>query len=350
CYGSTNGTTWTFGYGMEVNLSSAVQVGLVQSSGNGILSVAKFDSVTVNGIAPVPGPWQQQDIGSVTAPGDATLSSGVFTVESNSYDIAGTSDNLHFVYQQAGGDLNIVARVTWQQYATVSPKAGVMVRQSLGASDLQFSCLLNVQGFVYASWRTSSGGTDQSTTYSASTPYWVKINRTGNTFTCYASANGTTWTTVQSATVAMASAAYVGLAQSSYDGNYSLAAIDNVTLQANLPTVAMTYPVNGSTVYLSQPVVLTASVMASPGASVTSVQYFDGQTSLGTVTSSPFSLNVGVPAEGSHTYTAQVTDSAGLQAVSGADTATLSNPQITSVSPDHGKAGTQVRIIGVGFG
>jgi len=355
CYSSTDGTNWTLGgsSATELNLPSNVEVGLVQSSGSGQpISVATFDTVTINGIAPVPGPWQQQDIGSVTAPGDATLSSGVFTIESNSYDIGGSSDNLHYVYQQSGGDLNITARVTWQQWANLSGnvKSGVMVRQSLGAADLQFSCLLATQGYVYAVWRTSSGAADQTAMLYSPSPSWVKITRQGNNFTCYASSNGTSWSTVQTATVAMSANVYVGFAQSSYDGSYSLSTVDNLTLQGNLPTVAMTYPVSGSTVYMSVPVVLTATATPSPGASVSQVQYFDGQTLLGQAVSPPYSLNIGVLPAGSHTFTAQVTDSAGLQAVSVADTATLSNPKITSVTPDHGKPGTKVAIHGIGFG
>ena len=42
-------------------------------------------------------------------------------------------------------------------------------------------------------------------------PYWVRIVRQGNTFTGYASADGSSWTSIGSQTIAMAATAYIGL-------------------------------------------------------------------------------------------------------------------------------------------
>jgi hypothetical protein len=47
-------------------------------------------------------------------------------------------------------------------------------------------------------------------------PYWVKLTRSGNTITVFESANGTTWSTVGIATIALPATAIVGLAVSSH--------------------------------------------------------------------------------------------------------------------------------------
>ena len=61
-------------------------------------------------------------------------------------------------------------------------------------------------------------------------PYWVKLVRTGNTFTGYHSADGTTWTSMGSVTVSMAANVHIGLGVTSKkDGTLCTATFDNVT-------------------------------------------------------------------------------------------------------------------------
>ena len=54
-------------------------------------------------------------------------------------------------------------------------------------------------------------------------PYWVKLTRTGNTFTAQRSADGVTWTNIttdpaaSTVTVAMAPNVYIGLAVTSHN-------------------------------------------------------------------------------------------------------------------------------------
>ena len=61
-------------------------------------------------------------------------------------------------------------------------------------------------------------------------PVWLKLLRSGNTFAGYASSNGTTWTTISSCTIYMASTIYVGLADISRStSQLTKATFDNVT-------------------------------------------------------------------------------------------------------------------------
>jgi YD repeat-containing protein len=125
----------------------------------------------------------------------------------------------------------------------------------------------------------------------------------------------------------------------------------NMSLAApSAPVVAIASPANGSTVYLSSPPALTATASSTNGASVAQVQYFEGQTLLGTSVTSPYSVSLGTPSTGNHTYTAQVMDSYGVGVQSAPITITFANPQVSDFTPTTGPVGTQVAVSGIGFG
>jgi hypothetical protein len=92
------------------------------------------------------------------------------------------------------------------------------------------------------------------------------------------------------------------------------------------PTVSITSPANGAAV--SGTVAITATATAGAGYSLTiaSVQFFDGATSLGTVMSSPYTVNWDTTkaTNGNHTLTAKATDNRGDATTSAAVMVTVS--------------------------
>ena len=65
---------------------------------------------------------------------------------------------------------------------------------------------------------------------SASAPYWVRLVRSGNTFTGYSSADGVTWTQVGSINLTMASSATAGLAVTAHNNSVlNTATFDSVS-------------------------------------------------------------------------------------------------------------------------
>jgi ribosomal protein L11 len=83
-----------------------------------------------------------------------------------------------------------------------------------------------------------------------------------------------------------------------------------VTVTTNsLPTVAITSPTDGASFITPARITIQATASDSDG-SVTNVQFFDGNTSLGNVSSSPFNLSVNLAA-GSHALTAVASDNVG---------------------------------------
>src|SRR3546814_18195323 len=67
-------------------------------------------------------------------------------------------------------------------------------------------------------WISDVGSSDLHTSGGAGTaPRWLRLVRAGNLVTASASVDGTTWTVVGSATIALPSTALVGFAVSSHD-------------------------------------------------------------------------------------------------------------------------------------
>jgi subtilisin family serine protease len=103
----------------------------------------------------------------------------------------------------------------------------------------------------------------------------------------------------------------VTLVSRAYDaaGNFTLSAGRNVVVDNTAPTVAITSPANGSSVFLTT----TVQASASDTNGVSQVVFYDGATVIGTDTTAPYSVSwnlLNVP-KGWHTLTAKAFDPAG---------------------------------------
>ena len=80
--------------------------------------------------------------------------------------------------------------------------------------------------------REATGGTSVSTAGAlAAAPQWIKLERIGNTFNAYSSADGVSWTLVATDTIPMAANVYAGLAVSSHTTTAAAqVTFDNVTI------------------------------------------------------------------------------------------------------------------------
>jgi hypothetical protein len=165
----------------------------------------------------LPSPWATADIGSVGVAGSATESGGTFTIEGSGNDIWNTEDEFRFVYQSAGGDCEIKSRVTAVENTDPWAKAGVMVRETLNANSMYAMMDITPSNGACFQYRTSTGGSCSNSISSGKTaPYWVRVVRSGNSFSGYMSTNGTTWTQVgASQTISMGTNTYMGMAVTS---------------------------------------------------------------------------------------------------------------------------------------
>jgi len=253
-FGTTqNGSLVTLnGATVSINSWSATSIVITiptgATTGNLVVSVAPsmndsnpvYFTVTSQ---PLPTSWLDADVGSVGVTGSATYANATFTVAGAGQGTFSTPDGFHFVYQPLSGDGTIVARVVSVQGGS-APQAGVMIRETLNASSTN-AFTFYYQGYVYLSDRTSTGGSSSyQSGASVTLPYWVKLVRSGGTFTGYSSYNGVTWAQVgTSQTISMAQNVYIGLAVTS-DTTSALTTttFDNVSISATgIPAPTITY-------------------------------------------------------------------------------------------------------------
>jgi hypothetical protein len=184
----------------------------------------------------LPTGWAAKDIGAVGLPGNSYESVGVFTVTGDGADIWGSVDAFQFAYMTLAGDGYIVARVAAVEHVADWTKAGVMMRETLSAGSRHaFMVVPAARGLIFQR-RLSTNGTSTSVSGGAGpAPAYVKLTRSGNTFTGYRSADGVSWTIVGSDVVSMASTIYVGLAVTSHSyGVAATATFDSVAVGASV--------------------------------------------------------------------------------------------------------------------
>ncbi|HEX3704197.1 MAG TPA: putative Ig domain-containing protein, partial [Vicinamibacterales bacterium] len=200
-------------------------------------AAAQALSITVAAAAvPLPSPWAHQDIGSVGLPGSAQYSDAGFTVQASGADVWGTADAFHFVYQPWTGDGSIVTRVASVSNANAWSKAGVMFRETLTPGSAQAFVLVSSAKGVAFQRRDATQANSVSTSGSMSAaPRWLRLDRSGDTFTAYESVDGTTWLLVGTDTIPMAPQLYVGFAVTSHDNTRvttSTGAVQTINVQA----------------------------------------------------------------------------------------------------------------------
>ena len=275
--------------------------------------------------ATLPSPWQHQDIGAVGLAGDATCAGGVFTIKASGDDIWNAADAFHFVYQPLAGDGAIVARVTSVQNTDPWAKAGVMIRETLNANSMFALMILAGNGLSFQDRPTTGGACSYTGPVPTPAPAWVKLVRSGNTFSAFSSLNGTSWTSVGSATINMTGSVYIGVAVTAHNNTaLNTSTLDNVTATVGTtpppanqaPTVSLTSPANNATFTASTSITITASAADSDG-TISKVEFFNGATLLGTSTTSPYNFAWSSVAAGSYSLTAKATDNSGASTTSG---------------------------------
>ncbi len=178
-------------------------------------------------------------------------------------DIWGNGDQFRFAYKNLSGDGSIVTRVDSLENSNEWAKAGVMIRETLEAgSKHAFVAVTPTPSHGLSFQRRPVAGQASANTDVADIeiPHWVKLTRTGNTFTAQHSADGSTWVDIAvdpALEIQMAGNVYIGLALTSHDAA--------ISTSAEFSGIAMTGDVSGqwqtAEIGVAQPVGNTAETL-----------------------------------------------------------------------------------------
>ncbi len=187
----------------------------------GALSASEVQALANGPAGALRVPWSSQDIGSTTLAGSAasTAPESRVALTASGADIFGASDNFHYAYRSWTGDGALTARISGVTAADPWTKVGIMFRESLTANAPNILLAVTPSNGCTVQYRSSAGGaTSWSAVSGVAAPQWLRLVRAGNVFTSYRSADGATWTQVGSPiTLALPSAAYLGLALTSHN-------------------------------------------------------------------------------------------------------------------------------------
>jgi hypothetical protein len=238
-YTSSDGSTWTAVPGSTIALSlpQPLLAGFAITSHNqGTGSAVTLTNVAVAaGALPPPGlcpnGWSCTDIGGAS-PGGQTLSGSTWSVSGSGGDIWGTADSFHLVSQSLPGNGSVSANVTSQTNTDAWAKAGVMLRLTTDPGSPFYAVYVTPGNGITVQGRTSQGGNAvQFANLSGTPPAYLRVTRSGTTFTAYTSADGTTWSPIafSSTTIsALSGSALAGMAVTAHNPG----ALSTATYQA----------------------------------------------------------------------------------------------------------------------
>jgi len=216
---STDDINWNqIGTTQTIAMNSSALVGLaVTAHNNAVINTAAFTNVSV-----LPVNWADMDIGAVGRPGNAyqDTTAGTWTVAGGGADIWGTADAFHYVYLPLAGDGWIFAQVTSVSPTDVWAKAGVMIRETLDANSRHAMVVVTSQQGVSFQRRISTGGSSVSDTLAGVlAPYAIYLERVGDTFNAWGTADYVNYDYLGTDTIPMTSQVYIGLAVTSHNNS-----------------------------------------------------------------------------------------------------------------------------------
>jgi regulation of enolase protein 1 (concanavalin A-like superfamily) len=231
-YQSVDAVNWVFVGTDTIVMPPTVHIGMAAASMHTQkITLATFDSASVTPgpptppvlpptLPPLPDGWSSADIGSVGFTGGTTFDpvSSTFSVKGAGNDVWGTADAFQYAYRVLNGDGFMFARLKSLQNTSSSAKAGVMIRESLAPGSANaFMLVTQGKGTDFQRRQATGAVTVNQVGTLAKAPLWVGLQRYGDTFYAYQSADGATWTLIGTDTIPMGTSVYIGLAATSHN-------------------------------------------------------------------------------------------------------------------------------------
>jgi M6 family metalloprotease-like protein len=205
------------------DLPDTVELGIaVTSHVDGVGATA-----IVDGVGFAASEWTSADVGTVGVSGATSTDGGTVTVRGSGHDIWEYSDAFRFVHQTLSGDGSVTARVASLQATEPWAKAGVMIRASTDAASAHaFMLVSGSEGLAFQRRVAEGAFTTHTAGAMAAAPYWVRLTRSGDLITAFASADGVSWVMVGSDSFpSMPRDVLAGVAVTSHDNSVLATAV-----------------------------------------------------------------------------------------------------------------------------
>ena len=181
-----------------------------------------------------PAGWTCTNVGNALPPGQASLFNGTLSAVGGGYDLFGNADSFYFVSQPLNGDGAVTTHVASVQPTDSDALAGVMLRNTTDADSPYYGAFITPGVGLVVQWRSTVGGPTTEYRFAGSAPIYLRVARyttTGSSPQTYfgvsTSGDGTTWTRVSGATVALDLSASLqgGVAITSHNNQSSAMAV-----------------------------------------------------------------------------------------------------------------------------
>ena len=150
---------------------------------------------------------------------------GDITMSAAGADIYNQTDEFRYAYKPLSGDGSITVRVDSVDNVNTWTKAGVLIRESLDPRVKSVHMIVTPTGRLEFQYRGNIGGNTTGISLDVGAiklPYWVRLTRSGNTFTGEHSADGKTWQKLtvgadtSSTMLILPTTVYIGMAVTSH--------------------------------------------------------------------------------------------------------------------------------------
>jgi hypothetical protein len=134
--------------------------------------------------------------------------------------LGGTNDQCQFGYVQQTGNFDFKVRLDSLTLADAWSEAGMMARESLapGARSASVLATPSISGAFFQSRATTNGAAVSVGSFPVNYPNtWLRLARSGNDFTGFASFDGLNWTQLGTVSLALPASIYFGFVVSSYN-------------------------------------------------------------------------------------------------------------------------------------
>ncbi|MCX8157225.1 MAG: lamin tail domain-containing protein [Verrucomicrobiae bacterium] len=232
---ATNAANYAFTNGLAVQSARLSEDGLTVSLGTAGLNYGVTYTLTLQGISDrastpnvlasgttvtfLASPYAPLDIGGAQPASYQIAQPSGYQVSGAGEGAGGTADQFGFQYRLVSGDFDVRVQVTRLEGGDLWAQAGLMARESLEANSV-FAATFTSPGAVgqYFQYRQGMGLRSVS---SGSVPpnyphVWLRLQRVGNEFHGYTSADGQTWSRLGSVTLNVGPAMYLGMAVASH--------------------------------------------------------------------------------------------------------------------------------------